>query len=89
LYFVCFFSCFWSFEFGRNLRFHVGVVECIECWYTPVEMALMAAYKKINCSLIRFLEQYVAPVANSVGIRFGIWEPIRVSLTINARSWDW
>ncbi len=44
LYFVCFFSCFfWSFEFGRNLRFHVGVVECIECWYAPVEMALMAA----------------------------------------------
>jgi hypothetical protein len=51
-------------------------------------MALIAAYKKINCSLIRILEQYVALVANSVGIRFGIWEPIRVSLTIIARSWD-
>lgn len=41
-------------------------------------MALMAADEKINGSLIRILEQYVALVANSVGIRFGIWEPIRV-----------
>ncbi len=41
-------------------------------------MALMAADEKINGSLIRILEQYVALVATSVGIRFGIWEPIRV-----------